>query len=161
MQLLPLGLIDEQLTGLGALEGADNAPFLHLIHQTGGTGIAQLQAALEHGDGGLSRFQNHLHGGGQQLVAILLRLGGFGRGLSSAALFLLLHRLLNFVHDLTGVLRLAGGFDEAHYPLDLLRGDEAALHTGGLPGPQRGIEHIALAHQLFCAGGIQNDAGLQ
>ena len=90
MQLLPLGLVDEQLAGLGALKGADDAPLLHLIHQTGGTGIAQLQAALEHGDGCLSRFQNHLHGSGQQLVAVLLCLGGFGRGLSSAALFLLL-----------------------------------------------------------------------
>jgi len=70
LQLLPLGLVDEQLAGLGALKGADDAPLLHLIHQTGGTGIAQLQAALEHGDGCLSRFQNHLHGSGQQLVAI-------------------------------------------------------------------------------------------
>ena len=90
LHLLPLGLVDEQLTGLGTLEGADDAPFLHLIHQTGGTGIAQLQAALEHGDGGLSRFQNHLHGGRQQLIAVLLRFGRFGRGLSSPALFLLL-----------------------------------------------------------------------
>ena len=31
----------------------------------------------------------------------------------------------------------------------------------GLPAAQGCIEHIALAHQLFRAGGIQNDAGLQ
>ena len=88
LQLLPLGLVDEQLTGLGTLEGADNAPLLHLIHQTGGAGIAQLQAALEHGDGGLSRFQNHLHGSGQQLIAVLLRFGGFGSWTASDAVVL-------------------------------------------------------------------------
>ena len=33
--LLPLGLGDEQLPGLGALEGAHNALLLQLVHQPG------------------------------------------------------------------------------------------------------------------------------
>ena len=32
LHLLPLGLVNEQLPGLGALEGAHDAPLLHLIH---------------------------------------------------------------------------------------------------------------------------------
>ena len=50
--------------------------------------------------------------------------------------------------------------DELHHTVDLLRGDEAALDTGGLGVAQREVEHIALAHQLLRAGGVQNDAGL-
>ena len=56
---------------------------------------------------------------------------------------------------------LAGLLDELHHLLDLLRGDKAALDTGGLSGAQGGVEHVALAHQLFRAGVVQNDAGLQ
>ena len=43
LHFLPLGLVNEQLPGLGALEGAYDAPLLHLIHQPGSPGIAQLQ----------------------------------------------------------------------------------------------------------------------
>ena len=50
--------------------------------------------------------------------------------------------------------------DELHHTVDLLRGDEAALHAGGLRIAQGEVEHIALTHQLLRAGGVQNDAGL-
>ena len=38
----PLLLGDEDIPGLGALEGAYNALFLHLVHDSGSSGIAQL-----------------------------------------------------------------------------------------------------------------------
>ena len=42
----------------------------------------------------------------------------------------------------------------------LIVGDKATLNPPGLALSQGRIEHIALAHQLFRAGGVQNDPGL-
>ena len=38
-------------------KGEYDALFLHLVHQAGGPGVAQLQPPLQHGDGGLSQPQ--------------------------------------------------------------------------------------------------------
>ena len=117
---------------------------------------------MQHGDAGLSRFQNNLHSGAQQFVAALAIIGrGCAAAAGLAALFALLHGLLDLLHDLVGVIGGAALLDEVHHPLDLLRCDEAALHTGGLVGTKGEVQHIALAHQLLRAGGVQNDAGFQ
>ena len=71
LHLLPLGTGDQQLPGLGALEGADNAPLLHLIHQTGGAGVAQLQAALEQTGGQLLHHRFDAVRQGTRLVVTL------------------------------------------------------------------------------------------
>ena len=47
LALIVLVLGHQHLTGLAALKGAYNALFLHLVHQSGGTGIAHLKPALE------------------------------------------------------------------------------------------------------------------
>ena len=121
LHLLPLGLVNEELTGLGAFKGTHDAPLFHLIHQSGGAGVAQLQPPLQHGHAGLSRFQHHLHGGGQQLVPVV----GAGRGLGgSGLLVLVLHRLLDLAHDVLGVGRFALFLHKVHHPLDLLGGYE-------------------------------------
>ena len=77
LHLLPLLLGNEKLPGLGPLEGPHIAPLLQLVHKARGTGVAQLQAPLEHGRGRLTRLQDDLHGGGKELVLLaLLGLGG-------------------------------------------------------------------------------------
>ena len=68
--------------------------------------------------------------------------------------------LINFGHDLVGIFRRIRALDEGHDLLHLVVGDEAALHALGLSLPQRRIEHVALADQLFRAGCIQNDTRL-
>ena len=62
--------------------------------------------------------------------------------------------------DLLAVLGGAGLLDLFDDAFDLLIRDEAALHAQRLALAERRVEHIALADQLFCAGGIQNDARL-
>ena len=49
--------------------------------------------------------------------------------------FLLGDRLLNLVYHALIVLRGAVRLDEADHAVDLLGGDEAALHAAGLPSP--------------------------
>src|ERR1019366_1204772 len=44
--------VDEDVAGFGAVAGADDAAVLQLIHYTGGTAVAEAQAALEEGDAG-------------------------------------------------------------------------------------------------------------
>ncbi len=56
------------------------------------------------------------------------------------------------------ILRGAVRLDKADHAVDLLGGDEAALHAAGLALAERGVEHIAAADKLFRAGGIENDA---
>ena len=69
--------------------------------------------------------------------------------------------LLDLGHDLVvvvgGSVLLHAGDHLGH----LFIRDEAALHTQRLARSQGEPEHVALAHQLFRAGGVQDDAGLQ
>ena len=143
LHLLPLLLGNEKLPGLGPLEGPHIAPLLQLVHKARGTGVAQLQAPLEHGRGRLTRLQDDLHGGGKELV--LLALLGLGGGLA-ALIALFLDGFLDFGDYVVIVLGLAGLLNKGDHPFDLLRSDEAALDPGGLPGPQGGVEHVAPAH---------------
>ena len=46
--LLPLFFCDEYFTGLRAAEGPDDSAFLHFVDDTGGPGIAKLQASLQY-----------------------------------------------------------------------------------------------------------------
>lgn len=62
---------------------------------------------------------------------------------------------------LSSYLRRRSPLDEADHAVDLLGGDEAALHAAGLALAERGVEHIAAADELFRAGGIENDAGFE
>ena len=64
---LPLLARDEQLTGLRALERADDAVLFHLVDETRRARIAELQPPLEHGDGRLPRLEHHLDGVVEQL----------------------------------------------------------------------------------------------
>lgn len=116
-------------------------------------GIAELQAPLEHGNGRLSCLHHYVDGGGEQLVALVGdRLGSRAGGCALAALFLLGDRLLDLVDHALIVLRGAVRLDEADHAVDLLGGDEAALHAAGLALAERGVEHIAAADELFRAG---------
>ena len=100
LHLSPLLFGDQELTRLGSLKGTDNAAVLHFIHDPRGPGVAQLQTALQHGDGSLSRFQNHFDRCRQQLIAVAAAISG-GSGLLLAAL---LHALLDLGLDFIGVV---------------------------------------------------------
>ena len=121
---------DEQLARLRALERPHDAALLHLVDDARRAGIAELQAPLEHGNGRLSGLHHHVDGGGEQLVALVGdRLGSRAGGCALAALFLLGDRLLDLVDHALIVLRGAVRLDEADHAVDLLGGDEAALHA--------------------------------
>ena len=146
--------------GLGALEGADDALFLHLVHNSGGPGVAKLQSSLQHGDRGLSRFQNHIHGSGEHFVPFQLLFVGFDFRGGLAGLPGLLGLLFDLLQHL---LVVVGYIVLLHIPgngFHLSVGDKAALDTQGFAAANGCIEHIALAHQLFGALGIQDDPGL-
>ena len=64
------------------------------------------------------------------------------------------------LENLFTVFRSARLLDMRNDRFDLIRRDKAALHAGGLAAAERRIQHIALADQLFRAGCVQNDAGL-
>ena len=161
MQLLPLLAGDEQLAGLTSLEGAHIAALLHLVHQACGAGVAQLQTALEHGDGGLSGLQNDVDRRREHFVAFRAVCLCSCAARAAGAGFPALGRLfVDLGHDGIGVFRFAGCLDEGDDLLHLVVRDKAALHALGFALSERRIEHIALADELFRARRIENDARL-
>ena len=151
----------QHLAGLAALEGADNALFLHLIHQAGGAGIAHLEPPLQQRSGGKARFHHHGNGLLQQLVAAVAVAFGGRRGGGAASLALDLGGgLLDLAHDGIIVFALFPLLDEGDDTLHLAVGHKAALHAGGLAAADRIVQHIAAAQQLFGAAHIQNGAGV-
>ncbi len=99
---------------------------------------------------------------GKQLVApSATGSGAAPEGAPLPPFFPLGDRLLDLVDHALIVLRGAVRLDEADHAVDLLGGDEAALHAAGLALAERGVEHIAAADELFRAGGIENDAGFE
>ena len=143
------------------MEGAYNALFLHFVHDSRRAGIAQLQTALEHGDGSLSGLQNHIHGGGQHFVTLQLLVGGVGVGHARRLFAGLLGFFLDLVQHLLAVFRRVVVLDIPGHGLNLGVGDETALHTQRLSRADGRVEHIAHTDELFRAGGIENDAALE
>ena len=133
---------------------ADDAAFLHLVHDAGRTGIAELQPALQERNGGLPRLQNNVDRRWEQLVA----LAGVLRGCAAVGLAALLGAPFDLLHDLGGVVALRLGLDRIHDGLHLFIRDEAALHALRLALSERSKEHIALADELFRARRVENDA---
>ena len=69
--------------------------------------------------------------------------------------------VLDLLHDLIVILgRTAVFLDKVHHRGHLTVGDKAALDSSGLAAAQRSKEHVAPAHQFFCALSIEDDAGL-
>ena len=115
---------------------------------------------MQHGNGSLSGFQNHIHGGGQHLVALQLLVVGFRlRCGSLSVLSGLLGLFLNLLQHLLVVIGHIVILYISGHCLHLAVGDKAALNPEGLAAADGRVEHIALAHQLFRALGIQNDPG--
>ena len=111
--LLPVTLGDEHGAGLTALKGAYDAPFLHLVHQTGGAGIAQLEPPLEHGHRGLSAGHHDVH----RLVkdGIIVVVGTAASAATAAFAFVGgTDGLLHMVQDLLIVLGLAALLYKGH-----------------------------------------------
>ena len=156
LHLLPFLARNEDLARLGALERADDAAFLDLVDDARGARIAELEAALEHGRGRLTAFHDDVDRLFDHLVLILARVAGRAAALAVG----LLRLTLDMLKDLLAVLGGAGLLDLLDDAFDLLIRDEAALHAQRLALAERRVEHIALADQLFRAGGIQNDARL-
>ena len=153
----PLLAADEHGAGLCTLVGADNALLLHLVHDAGGAGVAQLAAALQKAGGGLPGVDDHIHGLLEHGVGACVLLG-VG---TAAALFAVLNGVLFHGFD-HGLVVLDGGalLDEVQHAADLLIPHEGALDTGGLGCAHGHKEHIALTQQLFCTGTLQNGAAV-
>ena len=67
---------------------------------------------------------------------------------------------LNLLQDLLAVVWYIVFLDEFRHRFHLGVADEATLDALGFALAQGGIEHVATAHQLFRALGIQDDPGL-
>ena len=156
LHFLPLLLGDQDLTGLGALERADDAALLDLVDDACGARVTKLEPALQHGRGCLPTVHDDVDRFLDHLVLVLARVAG-----RAAALAVHLLRLaLDVLEDLLIIFSRACLLDMRDDRLDLVRRDKAALHAGGLALAERCIQHIALADQLFRAGRIQDDARL-
>jgi hypothetical protein len=46
--------VDEDVAGFSAFAGADDAAVFEFVHDAGGAGVAEAEAALEEGDAGLA-----------------------------------------------------------------------------------------------------------
>src|SRR5713226_4638846 len=138
-QALQLFQPDQNLAGVAALSGSDDAFLFQLIHDAGGPDVADLHLALQQRDRTVPGPDDQPRGLGQQCVLI-------PAGLRAARFrpqqVLVVHR---------PALSLPPG-DQG---LNLAVGDECALRPGGSCRAHRQVEHIAFAEQLLRAWHVQ------
>ena len=165
---MPAVAVDQDRAGLGALIRPDDAELLHLIDDTRGARITQLDTPLQrrnrallHLEHRLDRLRQHLIVlAAQRTLAVSRR--GRRRALAALAVFFIggiVHVLADF--GAVGIVGRAGVFlDEVHDVLTLFVRDKGALNTTRLADTDRAEEHIAHADQLLGAALIEDDTAL-
>src|SRR6185437_13037829 len=132
--------------------GADHAFRFHALDDAGGAVVADLQVALDEAGGRLALAAHQRH---RLVVELIARAAALAVAAEEVAAFLLV-----VLGDLLDIDRLAAVlFEEAHHTLDLLVGDERAVHAGDAAAALH-VEHVAAAQQLLGAGLAQDGAAV-
>src|SRR5690606_1620035 len=122
----------------------DHAGGLHRLHQAGGAVVADLEPALDPRDRGAAGLGDDLHRLVVQRVGLVARTATGLRQAGGAHRGAVVHRL-RFVQHAFDVVRAAAALLEVlDDAVDLVIGDEGAVHALGHGGARRQVEHVAV-----------------
>src|ERR1700719_3139966 len=147
------GTID--LAAAVGLQRTHQACRLHGLDQARRPVVADLETALDTGDGRLARLGDDAH----RLVV-----QGIGLGIGGGCLTVLVvrwesrNRVARTVQNLVDVGRRRGGLETSDHPMHFLIGDEGAVHAGRDGGAGRQVQHVAVPEQGFRTALIEDRA---
>lgn len=145
----PLLLADENLTGFAALEGSDYSPFLHLVNDSGGAGVSELQLTLEKGSGSLSHFDDTFDSGVEHFVAVIESAAVTDGIITCFLAFFLCGKFFDIIKNVFVIGCGAAVFDKTDNVLDFLIAYETALNPAHI---RLGVkEHITFPKEFFRA----------